>query len=91
MAEKIMTVSDFIEFEKRLFGRIDNLIIMVTGNEIRRKYLKSKDVRKLLGNISAGKLQEMRVKKQISFIKIGGMLLYDYDEIVKILENNKIK
>lgn len=90
MAEKIMTVSDFIEFEKKLFRRIDNLKINSDGG-IKRRWLKSKDVRKLLGNISAGKLQEMRIKGEIHYSRIGGMLLYDYDEIVEVIENNKVK
>lgn len=90
MAEKIMTVSDFIEFEKRLFKRIDSLVIK-SNDGITRRWLKSKDVRKVLGNISAGKLQEMRIKGTISYSRIGGMLLYDYSEVEKLLENNKVK
>lgn len=90
MAEKIMTTTDFIEFEKKLIKHIDSLIIN-SNDGIKRRWLKSRDVRKLLGNISAGKLQEMRINGEISFSKIGGMLLYDYDEIVKVLENNKVQ
>jgi hypothetical protein len=90
MAEKIMTESDFIEFEKRLFKRIDSLVIK-SNDGITRRWLKSKDVRKILGNISAGKLQEMRINSEISFSKIGGLLLYDYNEIVKVLENSKVQ
>jgi hypothetical protein len=90
MAEKIMTVTDFIEFEKKLIKHIDSLIIN-SNDGIKRRWLKSRDVRKLLGNISAGKLQEMRINGEISFSKIGGMLLYDYDEIVKVLENSKVR
>lgn len=90
MAEKIMTESDFIEFEKRLFRRIDELKNN-SDDGIKRRWLKSKDVRKLLGNISAGKLQEMRIKGEIHYSRIGGMLLYDYDEIVQDIENNKVK
>lgn len=90
MTEKIMTSSDFIEFEKKLLKHIDGLIIN-SNDGIKRRWLKSKDVRKLLGNISPGKLQEMRINREISYSKIGGMLLYDYNEIVNVLENSKIQ
>ena len=90
MSEKIMTVSDFLEFEKKLIGKIE-VLINRSNDGFKKRWLKSKDVRKVLGNISPGKLQEMRVKGDVSFSKIGGMLLYDYDEIVKVLENNKVQ
>ncbi|OFX83108.1 MAG: hypothetical protein A2W99_13270 [Bacteroidetes bacterium GWF2_33_16] len=90
MAEKVPTESDFMEFEKRLYRHIDNLFIN-SDNGIQRKWLKSKDVRKLLGNISAGKLQEMRIKGEISYSKISGLILYDYDDIVKVLDSLKVK
>ena len=51
----------------------------------------TKDVRKLLGNISAGKLQEMRIKGIISYSRIDGMLLYEYKDIEKLLDNNKVQ
>ncbi len=90
MSEKIMTVSDFLEFEKKLIGKIE-VLINKSNDGFKKRWLKSKDVRKVLGNISPGKLQEMRVKGDVSFSKIGGMLLYDYDEIVKVLENSKVQ
>ena len=90
MAEKIMTTTDFIEFEKKLIKHIDNLIIKSNDGRTRH-WLKTKDVRKLLGNISAGKLQEMRIKGIISYSRIDGMLLYEYKDIEKLLDNNKVQ
>lgn len=54
-----------------------------------RKWLKSHEVRKLL-TISPGTLQNLRVNGSLSYTKIGGVIYYDYDDIRKMLEANKL-
>ena len=88
MNQKIVTVEQFLEFEKKILDKIDHLFKSKSGQ--RKQYLKSQDLRKMLGNISHSKLQEMRINGEISFIKLRGMYLYDYDEIIKIIEEHKV-
>lgn len=55
---------------------------------IPRKWLRSKEVREMLG-ISAGTLQNMRINGHIKFSKIGGTLFYDYEDLVEVLNESK--
>ena len=47
------------------------------------------EVMKLLG-ISPGPLQNMRINGTIPYTKVGGILYYDYHEIMGVLENNRV-
>jgi len=89
MADKIPTIDDFMQFEAKLLNKVE-IILSQNATATDKKWLKSKDVRKLLGNISPGKLQEMRIKKEIPFTKLGSTYFYDYDEVVKVLKSNEI-
>ncbi len=53
-----------------------------------RKFLRSRDVEKML-SISSSGLQNMRIKGTIPFIKLDGTILYDYKDIINLLEENK--
>lgn len=53
-----------------------------------KEWLKSYEVKKLLG-VSAGKLQNMRDQGIISFTRLGGLLLYSYQDIINLLESHK--
>jgi len=55
----------------------------------KRKWLKSHEVRRLL-TISPGTLQNLRVNGTLPFIKIGGVMYYDYEDIERMLEQNKV-
>jgi hypothetical protein len=50
-----------------------------------KKWLKSSEVRKLL-NISAGKLLNLRASRQLSFVRLGGVIYYDRDDINKMIQ-----
>lgn len=54
-------------------------------NEEQREWLKSFEVRKLLG-ISAGTLQNLRLNGILPFTKIGGLMYYRYEDIRKLVE-----
>jgi len=90
MSNQIPTIDDFNNLEERLLNKVE-LLLSQKNNATDKKWLKSKDVRKLLGNISPGKLQEMRIKKEIPYTKLGSTYFYDYDEIVKILKNKEVR
>ena len=88
MPAQIITPEDLNEFKIELIEEIKKLFRQ-TGIQPVKQVLKSPDVRKLL-NISPGTLQSMRINGTLPFSKIGGVIYYDYDDIQKMLTNNKI-
>ncbi len=88
MAATVLTTEDLIEFKLDLIEDIKNLFQEQTGNKF-KKWLKTNEVKELLG-VSNGTLQNLRINGTLSYTKIGGILYYDYDEILKTLENNRI-
>jgi hypothetical protein len=46
------------------------------------------DARKLL-KISTGTLQNLRVNGTIPYTKIGGVIYYAYNDVLKMIEDNK--
>lgn len=74
MAE-IVTLEHFNEFEERIFKELENLKHNSSSNS--NRWLKSADVKEMLGGISHGKLQDMRDRGHIPYTKIGGIILYD--------------
>ena len=55
---------------------------------MRKKRLKSPEVRELLG-ISPGTLQNLRVNGTLPFTKVGSMVYYQSDDILRMLEENR--
>ena len=88
MAATIITTEDLQEFKFELLEDIKRLLNSKTGHK-NKKWLKSLEVRELLG-ISPGTLQNLRINGTIPYTKIGGVLYYDHDEILKILDANRI-
>ena len=88
MAATIITTEDLLEFKMELLDDIKLLLQTNSGQAI-KKWLKSPEVRDLLG-ISPGTLQNLRINGTLPYTKIGGVLYYDYQEILKVLENNRI-
>ena len=86
--EQLITVDDLETFKNDLFHKIEELLNVPTLPG--KKWLKSLEVRKLL-SISPGTLQNLRVNGTLPFTKIGGTVYYDYDDIQKVLANNKIQ
>lgn len=56
----------------------------------KKQWLRSKEVQQMLG-ISASSLQNLRVNRVIPFSKIGGTIFYNIDDILKLLEDNRIE
>ncbi len=55
-----------------------------------KEWLRSSEVRKLLG-ISHGTLQNLRIKNILPHRKIGGLMYYKYQDILKLLEGGEEK
>lgn len=88
MGATIITTEDLHEFKLELLDKIKELLNSQSGN-VTKKWLKSPEVRELLG-ISPGTLQNLRINGTLPYTRIGGVLYYDYQEIMQVLENNKV-
>jgi len=89
MGAEILTTDDLREFKMELLDELKD-IIEELAQKPKRQFLKSPQVKQLMG-ISAGTLANLRVNGTLPFSKIGGLILYDYDEIVSIIEENKVQ
>lgn len=88
MSATIITTEDLYEFKLELLDDIKQLLNNQSGN-ITKKWIKSPEVRELL-NISPGTLQNFRINGTLPYTKMGGVIYYDYAEIIQVMENNKI-
>ena len=88
MSATIITTEDLREFKMELLDDIKQLLDNRSGT-ITKKWLKSPEVRELLG-ISTGTLQNLRINGTLPYTKMGGVLYYDYQEIMQVLEKNRI-
>mgnify|MGYP006177816845 FL=1 len=87
MTLEILTKEDLYQFKNELLADIKK-IIKSEDNVTSKKWLKSKEVIKLL-NISPGTLQNLRINGTLTYTKIGGTLFYDNADIDKLLNTNK--
>lgn len=87
MAANIVTLEDLHDFKQELLTEIQKLLSRRQTTPA-RKWLKSHEVRRLL-TVSPGTLQNLRVNGTLPFTKIGGVIFYDYDDIQKMIEENK--
>ncbi|MCB0473748.1 MAG: helix-turn-helix domain-containing protein [Flavobacteriaceae bacterium] len=89
MSTAIITTDDLYEFKMELLDEIKQLL-QNHNNQSAKRWLKSQEVRELLG-ISPGTLQNLRINRTIPYTKIGGVLYYDYNEIIKVFEKNRVE
>jgi len=86
MAAEIITKEDLNEFRERLLNDIKNLL--GKPSEEPKKWLKSYQVKNML-RISPGTLQNLRVNGTLGFTKIGGIIYYKYEDIIKMMDGKK--
>ena len=87
MAIEVITQDDLNEFRSLLLNDLKEIIH--SKPQQTKQWLKSKEVRKLL-NISPGTLQNLRINGTLTYTKIGGLIYYDYTDIEKLLNGNKV-
>lgn len=85
MMLNLIDYSDFEKFKSELLQEIKSL-----GKKKSKQFLKSAEVRQLLGRISAAKLQSLRIGSHLPAINADGLWLYDIDDVMKFVEKNKI-
>ena len=84
---ELVTKGDLQSIKTEIITDISQLF----SNSInRKKWIKSAEVQKIF-EISSATLQTLRINKTVPFSVLGRTLFYDYDEILKILEENKSK
>ena len=88
MVAELITAEDLQLFKSELLSDIAKLFNN-GSNAIQKRWLKSPEVRKLL-DISPGTLQNLRINGTLPYTKMGGVVYYDYDDIQKILNGNKV-
>lgn len=84
--DQLLTIGDLRDFKSELFSEIRNLITE-SKDQPAKQWLRSSEVRKMLG-VSPGTLQNLRVNGTLNYTKVGGIVFYKYEEIVKLLESN---
>ena len=85
MTFEVITKDDLETLKQEI---ITELKAILGSQTEQKKWLKSADVRKML-NISPGTLQNLRVNGTLPFTRMGKTMYYDYDEVIKILTQNK--
>lgn len=86
MSMQILTRDDLNHFKTELFSELRDLL--KTQTPVAKRWLKTYEVKDMLG-LSSGTLQTMRSNGTISYTKIGGLVFYDYDDIMKLMEAQK--
>ena len=85
MMLNLIDYSDLEKFKSELLQEIKSL-----GEKKTKQLLKSAEVRKLLGGISAAKLQSLRIGSHLPAINANGLWLYDIDDVMEFIAHNKI-
>jgi hypothetical protein len=88
MAQEIITLEDLQKFRLQLLEDLRGLLQQ--PNHSQKQWLKSSEVRKRRGIPIAigthGTLQNLRIKNVIPYLRIGGLMFYKYDDIIKLFE-----
>ena len=82
LQHQIVTKRDLLNFGNLLLNEIKNTNNTDTSP---KQWLKSAEVRELL-KISPGTLQNLRINGTLKYKRIGGIIYYNYEDIVKMLE-----
>ncbi|HEY0653293.1 MAG TPA: helix-turn-helix domain-containing protein [Chryseosolibacter sp.] len=85
--DQIVTLGDLEALKSDLIQEIKSILNKTTTAPT-KKWLKSTEVKKLLG-ISTGTLQTLRLNGTLSHSKVGGIIFYNHDQILKLLERHE--
>ncbi|SFW62345.1 Helix-turn-helix domain-containing protein [Sinomicrobium oceani] len=86
MKIEIITQDDLFKLKEDILAEIRALNHSNSTNEQGKVWLKSAEVRRLLG-ISPGTLQNLRVTGTLPYRKIGGTIYYRRDDVDTMMEN----
>jgi len=86
MSVEILTKEDLVKFKTEILEEFRKVVGPQAVEN--KKWLKSYEVMKLL-KLSPGTLQNLRINGTLPYTKVGGVIYYEYNEILKMLEKNK--
>ncbi|WP_419802151.1 helix-turn-helix domain-containing protein [Mucilaginibacter sp.] len=89
MQVELLTKEDLKQFKAELVQELKDAF-GGGAKPTNKEWLKSAEVRKLLG-ISPGTLQNLRINGTFTYSKIGGMMYYRYQDIMRLLEKGGVK
>lgn len=89
MPVTIVTIEDLIQFKEELILEFKQ-ILENSGVNQKEQWIKTPELKKIL-KISHGTLQNLRINGTIPYTKIGGIIYYNKQEILKIIESHKIQ
>jgi len=85
--EQLVTLKDLHEFKNELLLEVKKSLKDNAGQPT-KKWLKTHEVRKLLG-VSITTLLTLRINGILPYSKIGGCLYFDYEDILKVMDQHK--
>lgn len=86
MELNLVTAEDLQHLKLELICEIKKIL----HGSSQKTWLRSQDVEEML-NISPSTLHNLREKKILPHSKVGGIILYEYSDIIELLRKNKIK
>ncbi len=86
--DQLLTIGDLELFRNDLLSEIKDALKASSGQSA-KQWLRSSEVRKMLG-VSPGTLQNLRINRRLSYTKIGGIVFYKHEDIIKLLDENCI-
>ena len=90
MTYEIITQEDLQKFRLQLLEDLTRMLSGAVQPQLNKEWLRSSEVRKMLG-ISHGTLQNLRIKNILPHRKIGGLMYYKYQDILRLLEGGEEK
>jgi len=88
-SSQVVTLQDLIDFKNEIILELKKSIKQSAGQPA-KKWLKTQEVRKIL-SVSVTTLLTLRINGILPFTKMGGVLYYDYDDILTVMEKLKNK
>lgn len=83
---ELLTIGDLETFKNVLLSELKTLLEESKSQPL-KQWLRSSEIRKMLG-VSSGTLQNLRINGTLSYTKVGGIVFYRYEDVVKLLEKN---
>ncbi len=87
MSIAMITLQELLLVKAEMLQEIKT-IMLASPHYHQRQWLKTWEVKQMLG-VSLGTLRNMRDRRQIEYTKIGGLLFYNHQNIMQLIEKNK--
>ena len=88
MPANIITTDDLREFKTELIEQIKDIISTPQGQANQKRFLKTSELQEALG-LSPSTIHQLRIMRILPFTKINGVIFYDWEDIVVMMQKNK--